>query len=149
MHGLVYDWNNGSWCSDGSIGRISYYGKDDAFCCYVALGDCGLGLDIGTTHAEDVALFLHGGRPWVPCLWAEAETTPVGFVYCSHVSDDSERVIPAKYFRREWSLAHYAAQDEAVLTRDITPVVRSAVGATYRDTRLDRAFRGPGFLSRQ
>ena len=45
-HGLVYDWNNGSWCSDGSIGRLSYYGKDDAFCCYVTLAD--RGLDIGT-----------------------------------------------------------------------------------------------------
>lgn len=145
-NGLVYDWNNGSWCSDGRIGRLSYYGKDDALCCYVALADCGL--EIGTTHAEDVALFLHGGHPLAPCFWAEAETTPAGFVYCRHFTDESERVVLPKYFRHEWSLAHYAAQDEAVLARDVAPLVRSSAGATYRDARLDKTFRGPGFLSR-
>lgn len=146
IHGLIYDWNNGSWCSDGTIGRLSYYTKDDAFCCYVAVAD--RGLDIGTTYAEDVALVLHGGHLWAPCLWVEVETTPAGFVYCSHVSDKSERVVLPKYFRHEWSLAHYAAQDEAVLARDVAPVGGSAGGATYRDERLDRTFRGPGFLSR-
>jgi len=145
-HGLVYDWNNGSWCSDGSIGRLSYFAKDDAFCSYAALAD--RGLDIGTTHAEDVALFLHGGHAWMPCLWAEAETTPAGFVYCSHLSDESERVVLPRYFRHEWSLAHYAVKDEAVLARDVAPVFRSAVSAIYRDARLDRTFHGPGFLSR-
>lgn len=144
--GLVYDWNNGSWCSDGSIGRLSYYGKDDAFCCYVTLAD--RGLDIGTTHAKDVALVLQGGHPWAPCLWAGVETTPSGFVYCTHLSDKSERVVFPKYFRREWSLAHYAAQEEEVLARDVAPVARTAGVAMYRDDRLDRTFRGPGFLSR-
>ncbi|PKO33648.1 MAG: hypothetical protein CVU34_11885 [Betaproteobacteria bacterium HGW-Betaproteobacteria-7] len=145
-HGLVYDWNNGSWCSDGSLGRISYYAKDDAFCCLLALAD--RGLNIASTHAEDVALILHGGHPWAPCLWAEVETTPSGFVYCAHISDKPERIFFPGYFRRDWSLAHYAIQDEAVLARDVAPVIRSARGATYRDARLDKTFRGPGFLSR-
>ena len=145
-HGLIYDWNNGSWCSDGTIGRLSYYRKEDVFCCYVALTDSGL--EIGTTYAKDVALVLHGGHPWAPCLWAVVETTPVGFVYCRHVSDKSERVVLPKYFRYEWSFAHYAAQDEAILARDVAPVARSARGATYRDDRLGRTFRGPGFLAR-
>lgn len=146
MHGLVYDWNNGSWCSDGRIGRLSYYGKNDAFCCYVAMADSGL--DVGTTHAEDVALILHGGHPLVPCLWADVETTPSGFIYCTHLSDETEKIVLPKYFRHEWSLAHYAAVNEAILARDVTPIVRSAGVATYRDSRLDKTFSGPGFLSR-
>ena len=146
VHRLVYDWNNGSWCSDGRIGRLSYYGKDDAFCCYAALADSGL--HIGTTHAEDVALVLHGGNLWKPCLWAEVETTPVGFVYCIHLSDKTDKIVFPGYLSREWSLAHYATQDEDVLARDVTPVVRSAGVAMYRDARLERTFRGPGFLSR-
>lgn len=146
MCGLVYDWNNGSWCSDGTIGRISYYDKDDAFCCFVALAD--RGLEIGTTYAKDVSLFLHGGYPRTPCLWAKTESTRAGFLYCSHICDKSERIFLPKYFRHEWSLAHYAAQDEVVLDRNVTPLVKSATGATYRDARLDRTFQGPGFLSR-
>lgn len=144
--GLVYDWNNGSWCSDGRIGRLAYYEKNDAFCRYLAIA--GSGLDIGTTHAKDVALILHGGHPLVPCLWAEVETTPNSFVYCTHILDESERIALPKYFRRDWSLAHYAAQDEAVLTRDVAPLARSSGLATYRDDRLHRTFSGPGFLSR-
>lgn len=145
-HGLAYDWNNGSWCSDGSIGRLSYYGKDDAFCCYVALADWGL--HIGTTHAEDVALVLHGGHPWAPFLWAEVQTTPAGFVYCTHHDDKTEKIVFPRYLSREWSLAHYATEDEDVIARDVTPVVRSAGVATYHDARLDRTFRGQGFLTR-
>ncbi|MCL4745766.1 MAG: hypothetical protein KJZ83_10145 [Burkholderiaceae bacterium] len=145
-NGLVYDWNNGSWCSDGTIGRLSYYRKDDAFCCFVAQADRGLRIE--ATHAADVAIFLHGGHPWAPCLWAEVETTPAGLVYCSHVSDKSERIVLPKYFRHEWSLASYATQDEAVVARNVVPLIRSARGATYRDERLDRTFRGPGFLAR-
>lgn len=144
--GLVYDWNNGSWCSDGRIGRLSYYGKDDAFCCYIALADSGL--DIRSTHAEDVAVILHGGHPWAPCLWADVETTPSGLVYCTHISEKPEKIVFPGYFRHDWSLAHYATQDEAVLARDITTIARSTGGATYHDARLDRTFKGPGFLSR-
>lgn len=143
---FVYDWNNGSWCSDGKIGRLSYYEKGDAFCCYVALADSRL--RIGTTHAEDVALVLHGGNLWKPCLWADVETTPAGFVYCTHLSDKTEKIVFPRYLSREWSLAHYATQEEDVLARDVTPVVRSAGVATYHDARLDRTFRGPGFLSK-
>ena len=116
VHRLVYDWNNGSWCSDGSLGRLSYYSKDDAFCCFLALAD--RGLDIESTHAEDVAFIQHGGQPWAPCLWAEVETSPSGFVYCSHISDKPEKIVFPRYFRHDWSLAHYATEDEDVI--DIT-----------------------------
>lgn len=146
LPGLVYDWDNGSYCADGRIGRLSYYGKEDAFCCDGALADGGL--DIESTHAEDVALVMHGGHPWVPCLWMEVDMTPAGFVYCTHVSDLSERVAFPKYFRREWSLAHYASQDEARVVRDVSPVVRSSNVTMYHDARLERMFQGPGFLSR-
>jgi hypothetical protein len=135
LHGLICDWNNGSWCSDGSIGRFSYYGKDDAFCCFIALAE--MGLEIGTAYTMDVALILQGGHPWAPCLWADVKTTPAGFVYCRHISDKSERIVPPKYFRHEWSLAHYATQDEAVLARDVAPVARTAGYAIYRDVLLD------------
>jgi hypothetical protein len=83
-----------------------------------------------------------------PCLWAEVETTPSGFVYCTHVSEKPERIVYPGYFRRDWSLADYAAQDEAVLASDIITNVQSTAGATYRDARLNKTFRGPGFLSR-
>lgn len=71
--------------------RLSYYGKDDAYCCYVALAYSRL--HIGTTHAEDVALVLHGGHLLAPCLWAEVQTTPSGFMYCPHLDDKTGKIV--------------------------------------------------------
>ena len=144
--GLIYDWNNGSWCSDGTLGRLSYYTKDDAFCCLLGLADRGLEIDI--THAEDIAFVLHGGHPWMPCLWMDIEVTPSGFIYCSHITENVEKVVFPKYFRRELSLAHYASKDETVLTRDVSPIARSTTSATYLNSRLNKTFQGPGFLAR-
>lgn len=148
LRGLVYEWNNGSWCSDGYIGRFSYYTKDDAICCLLALSDRGLELEV--THAEDVALVLHGGHPWVPCLWLDIDMTPSGFMFCKHIEDPAEggKIASPKYFSQDLSLAHYASKDECVLETDVQLVSRSGTAATFRDTKLDRVFQGPGFLPR-
>lgn len=87
-------------------------------------------------------------HPWVPCLWMDIEVTPSGFIYCSHITENVEKVVSPKCFRRELSLAHYASKDETVLARDVSPIARSTTSATYLDSRLNKTFQGPGFLAR-
>jgi len=41
--GFRIAWDNGSYCSDGTVCRIAYFETDDAMCAVMAMPDYGLG----------------------------------------------------------------------------------------------------------
>ena len=103
LKGFISDWDNGSFCTDGTISKISYFEVDDGFCVLTAMKD--LGLNLSASYAEDVAVFLHGGQPWTPCLWLETEQHPNGYMTCWHVFNDEGRISVPAYFKRGKTLA--------------------------------------------
>jgi hypothetical protein len=71
--GFRLTWDNGSFCTDGTISRLSFFESNDGFCTLLSLPS--FGLNVSSTVATDEAVFMHGGRPWAPCLWLE--TSPI------------------------------------------------------------------------
>lgn len=144
--GFIWDWDNGSWCTDEVLGRVAYYSENDALFCAMALED--VGLKVGERYAEDVAIFLHGGRPLRPSLWAEVKIVNDRFSTCDHTNGRSGNIKLPRYFSKELSLAHYAALDFESLKKLVVPVGRKGNVTLYKDLRSDKTFLGPGQLSK-
>ena len=46
-------WDNGSFCTDGTISRLSFFESDDGFCTLMSLPS--FGLEVSSIFATDVA----------------------------------------------------------------------------------------------
>jgi hypothetical protein len=140
-------WDNGSYCSDGKVSRISFFEKDDAFCTLMAMPD--FGLEVSTHFAADVAVFLHGGAPWVPCLWLEASVGDAEMKVCWHVTEkQGTRFAVPPYFRQDGSLARYGHLDEAAITAKVTRAGEKRGVSLFRDESSKHIFAGPRPLRR-
>lgn len=145
--GFRANWSNGSFCSDGTVSRIAYFETDDAFCTLMAMPD--YGLDVSTEFAADVAVFIHGGAAWTPCLWLETSHAPESFQVCWHVTEEQgERFAVPKYFRRDSCLARYRSLDELAIRKRLKLVGEENGEALYRDQKLGTLLCGPNPLSR-
>ena len=143
---FLWGWDNGSWCSDQFVGRLSYYSHSEAVFCASSLGD--QGIHVGKKYAEDIAIVMQGQRPLLPCLWAEVQIVGDRFCTCTHMDGAVENIKLPRYFRRDLSLAHYATLDSASLKKSVIPIGRRGKSTFYKDMQSDRAFPGPGQLSR-
>lgn len=143
---FLWDWDNGSWCCDEFVGRLSYYSHGEAMFCASALGD--QGIHMGKRYAEDIAIVMQGQRPLLPCLWAEVQIIGNRFCTCTHMNSEAETIKLPRYFRRDLSLAHYATLDSASLNKTVMPIGRRGKTTLYKDLQLDKVFPGPGQLSR-
>jgi hypothetical protein len=146
VRGLRNDWDNGSFCTDGTISRIAYFESDDACCAFIAMPDYGLA--VAANYAADVAMFVHGGAAWAPCLWLETETTPASFQICWHSAEEQGDVAVPRYFRQGATLARYRDLTEASLKSRVTRAGQHNGVALFHDHQSDRLIYGPRPLAR-
>lgn len=140
-------WNNGSFCTDGTVSRISFFETNDAFCVLTTMPD--YGLKISTQYAADVAVFLHGGVPWVPCLWLETSSLKAEMPVCWHAAEEREsRFAAPQYFRPDATLARYGQLDEEAIMAKVTRVGEKNGVSLFRDEMSNRIFAGPRPLLR-
>lgn len=140
-------WDNGSFCTDGTISRIAFFETDDGFCTLMAMPD--YGLEVSTRFAADVAVFLHGGVPWVPCLWLETSHEDPGMQVCWHVTEETNhRIAVPRYFRPDASLARYGNLHEEVIMAKVTRVGEKNGVSQFRDAMTNHILAGPGPLRR-
>lgn len=139
--------DNGSFCSDGTISRISFFESKDAFCVLMGLPD--YDIEVSTDFAINVGVFLHGGRPWVPCLWLETSFTADGMCGCWHANEsrDPRPAVPS-YFRPNNAFARYGQFDEAAIMRKVGRAGTDKGVSLFRDLRTQRMFAGPSPLCR-
>ena len=145
--GFRADWSNGSFCSDGTVSRIAYFESDDAFCALMAMPD--YGLDVSTEFAADVAVFIHGGAAWAPCLWLETNHSTENFQICWHANEEQgERFAVPKYFLLDSCLARYRNLDQRAIRKRLELVGEENGAALYREQKLGTLLCGPSPLSR-
>lgn len=146
LAGFRTAWDNGSFCTDGIVSRISFFETDDAFCTLLAMPD--FGLMVSTQLAIDVAVFLHGGAPWVPCLWLEVNRERAGLV-CWHVAagKDNSVAVP-RYFRNGTTLARYGDLDEQAIKNQLRREGEQGGISIFRDQSNNKLIFGPRSLSR-
>ena len=66
LYGFISNWDNGSFCTDGTISKISFFEVDDGLDVLMAMPS--MGLELGIEYAADVAVFMHGGGLRSPCM---------------------------------------------------------------------------------
>jgi hypothetical protein len=140
-------WDNGSFCTDGTISRLSFFESDDGFCTLLSLPS--FGLEVSSTLATDVAVYMHGCRPWAPCLWLE--TSPVSDEHscCWHFAEKREdRMSVPPYFQPMAGLSARGHLDERELRGSIKRVgVKNGI-SFFRDLKTNKVFGGPSALVR-
>lgn len=147
VHGFRSAWDNGSFCTDETICRLSFFESDDGFCTLLSLPS--FGLAVSSTFAADVAVFLHGRRPWAPCLWLE--TSPIGDDQscCWHFEEERKgRMSVPSYFDPEFGLSSFGHLDEVEMRRSITRDGVANGTALFRDLETNKRFAGPSPLTR-
>ena len=145
--GFRLAWDNGSFCTDGTISRLSFFESDDGFCTLMSLP--AFGLDVSSTVATDVAVFLHGCRLWTPCLWLEASVIGEGHSCCWHFTEKrGDRTSVPPYFRPAVGLSARGHLDEQEMRKLIRRdgVVKGV--SLFRDLGTNKVFSGPGPLTR-
>jgi hypothetical protein len=146
VRGLRKDWDNGSFCTDGTISRIADFESDDACCAFIAMPD--YGLMVAFSHAADVAMFVHGGAAWAPCLWLETETTPANFQICWHSAAEQGDVAVPRYSRHGATLARYRGLSEESLKIRVSRAGQENGVSLFHDHQSDRLIFGPSPLAR-
>lgn len=139
-------WDNGSYCSDGTVCRIAYFETDDAICALMSMPD--YGLDTSGRFAVDVAVFLHGGALWMPCLWLETRPDSDSVRACWHISEAAGKLAVPKYFRQESNLAQYCQLDEVAISKRLGQIGRYKDLGLYRDLKSRAVVFGPSPLCR-
>jgi hypothetical protein len=145
--GFRSTWDNGSFCTDGTISRISFFEIDDAFCTLMAMPD--FGLDVSTNFAADVAVFLHGGAAWAPCIWLETAKSSDGMWVCWHIEEErGERFAVPPYYRKHPTLARYGNLNEETIMATVARTTSSDGVSLFLDRKTNELLAGPAPLRR-
>jgi hypothetical protein len=145
--GFRLAWDNGSFCTDGTISRLSFFESDDGFCTLFSLPS--YGLDVSSTAATDVAVFMHGGRLWAHCLWLEASPDGEGHTCCWHFTQTREdRMSVPPYFQPTVGLAGCGDLDENEMRKAISRNGAKNGKSLFRDLNTGKIFGGPSPLTR-
>ena len=147
LHGFRATLDNGSFCTDGKISRISFFEPDDALCTLMAMPD--YGLELSPNSSTDVAAFLYGGVSWPPCRWLESSFEQGELPVCWHVTDErASRIAVPDYFRQSATLARYGHLDEEAIMARVTRMGEKHGVSLFRDEESNHVFAGPGRLRR-
>jgi hypothetical protein len=147
VHDFRRTWDNGSFCTDGTITRLSFFESDDGFCTLLSLPS--FGLEVSSTVATDVAVFMHGCRPWSPCLWLETSPTGDGPSCCWYFEEKREgRMSVPPYFQPSVGLSTFCHLGEHEIRSSIERNgVKNGI-SLFRDLETNKVFGGPGALTR-
>ena len=146
LYGFKKEWDNGSYCTDGTISRLSFFEEDDGFCVFMAMQD--MGLAVTADYASDVAVFMHSGHLWSPCLWLETETNPFGYTVCWHTAEELGKVSVPIYFKQGGTLAKlHGLSSEDIQTR-ISRTGIQGKWAIFLDSNSNDFLLGPRPLCR-
>lgn len=145
--GFRLAWDNGSFCTDGTISQLSFFESDDGFCTLMSLPS--FGLEVSSKVATDVAVFMHGCRPWAPCLWLEASEVGGLHFCCWHFTEKREdRMSVPPYFQPALGLSTRGHLDEHEMRKTIRrDGVLNGV-SLFRDLETNKVFGGPRLLTR-
>jgi len=140
-------WDNGSFCTDGKIFRISYFERRDAFDVLMVLPH--YGIEVPSGIATDVAVILHGGGELAPCLWLETACEHGRVWVCWHsAARRADCVSVPAYFRARNSLSAYGNLSEHDLMAKITRKGSWKGVSLFQDQSSRRVLVGPNPLSR-
>jgi hypothetical protein len=145
--GFRMTWDNGSFCTDGTISRLSFFESNDGFCMLMAMPT--YGLEVSTQFAIDVGVVLHGGRPWAPCLWLEISAENDGRWCCwSTAKGRSDQIFVPSYFRPGQGLASFGHMDEDDMRKGVVRAGEADGVSLFRDQVTSDIFGGPRPLRR-
>jgi hypothetical protein len=147
VNGFRLMWDNGSFCTDGTISRLSFFESDDGFCTLMSLPS--FGLEVSSRVATDVAVFMHGCRLWAPCLWLEASEEGDHHPCCWHFAEKREsRMSVPPYFQPGVGLSTRGHLDEREMRKTIMRDGEMNGVSLFRDLGTNKVFGGPGPLTR-
>jgi hypothetical protein len=146
IYGFKKMWDNGSYCTDGTISRLAFFEAEDAFAVFHAMQD--IGLETCMDFAMDVAIFSHGGGLWVPCVWLEHESVPKGYHYCWHAAEEVGKVSVPGYFRRGTTIAALQGMSGVEMRARLSRAGTQDKWAVLRDSSSEKIYLGPHRLER-
>ncbi len=146
IKGFISEWNNGSFCTDGTISKLSFFEFQDGFCVLAAMK--GMGLAISTRYAADVAVFMHDGSPWLPCLWLETEKHVENYMMCWHVTNKGSKALAPAYFKRGGTLARFQGLTMDEINDRISRAGVENGCSIFKDEISGRILYGPNQLCR-
>ena len=107
-----------------------------------------MGLDVCVDHAADVAVFMHSGGLWAPCLWLETETNPFGYLVCWHTAEEMGQVSVPPYFKKGITMAKHHGMTGDEMADRICRVGSEGDVAIFRDRKANSLLYGPKQLTR-
>jgi hypothetical protein len=145
--GFRLAWDNGSFCTDGTISRLSFFESEDGFCTLMSLPS--FGLEVASAVAADVAVFLHGCRALAPCLWLETSDADDDHCCCWHFTKKrEERMSVPPYFQPMVGLSSRWHLDESEIRKVIRRDGNAKGLSLFRDLGTNKVFGGPGPITR-
>ena len=146
LYGFRSTWDNGSYCTDGTISRLSFFEEDDGFCVFWAMRE--MGLDIDVKYAADVAIIMHSGRLWTPCLWLDTQTNLQDYSVCWYFAEEIGKVSVPRYFNKGVTFAKLQGLTKFELSNRISRFSTNGDVAMFKDQESETTIYGPRQLCR-
>lgn len=146
LYGFIANWDNGSFCTDGTISKISFFEVDDGLGVLMAMPS--IGLELGDKYAADVAVFMHGGCLRSPCTWLESKANSNGYTACYHYAEEFGEVAVPKYFRKGSTLSKFQGLTGDEIIERVSRVGNNGAIALFQDNQSKNMIYGPRRLCR-
>lgn len=147
LYGFIANSDNGSFCSDGTISKTSFFEVDDGLGVLLALPS--MGLELGDKYAADVAAFMHGGGLRSPCIWLESKANSNGYTVCYHYAEEIGEVIAVpKHFKKQSTLSEFQDLNGDEITERVSRVGNNYGVALFQDNQSKNMIYGPKQLCR-
>lgn len=147
LYGFIANWDNGSFCSDGTISKISFFEVDDGLGVLMAMP--GMGLELGIKYAADVAVFMHGSGLRLPCTWLESKANSNGYIACYHYAEEIGKVVAVpRYFKKGPTLSKFQGLTGDEITERVSRLGNNAGIALFQDNQSKNMIYGPRQLCR-
>lgn len=146
LYGFISSWDNGSFCTDGTISKISFFEVGDGLDVLMTMPS--MGLELGIEYAADVAVFMHGGGLRSPCAWLESKTISHGYTACYHYAEEIGKVIVPRYFKKGSTLSKFQGLTGDEITERVSRVGNNGSVALFQDNKSKNMLYGPRQLCR-
>ena len=146
LYGFISNWDNGSFCTDGTISKISFFEGHDGLGVLMAMPS--MGLELGDKYAADVAVFMHGGGLRSPCTWLESKTILNGYTACYHYAEEMGKIVVPRYFKKGSTLSKFQGLTGDEITERVSRAGNNGGDALFQDNKSKNMLYGPRQLYR-